>query len=157
MERWRGAVKFHYLARGIIIMEEKVLLAHMKGAENTFLPGGHIEMGEKAESALLREIREEIGMEAVVRRFIGAVECAYSDGGQENHEINLLFEFQIPGLDPKTAPESLEAHLEFLWSAPEDLKAHTLLPAPMIDCLLNWPQDHYGYWGSDFERPGGTG
>ena len=35
-------MKFHYLARGIILENEKVLLAHQKGAENTFLPGGHI-------------------------------------------------------------------------------------------------------------------
>ena len=38
-------MKFHYLARGIILDKGKVLLAHQKGAEHTFLPGGHIELG----------------------------------------------------------------------------------------------------------------
>ena len=52
---------FHYIVRGIIFLNGKVLLAHQKGAANSFLPGGHIGMGEKAEVALIREISEEIG------------------------------------------------------------------------------------------------
>ncbi len=143
-------MKFHFLARGIIFQNGKVLLAHMKGAENTFLPGGHIELGEKAGTALLREIREELGEEAIVKRFVGAVECVYTDAGQANHEIDLLFELEVPGLDPNTAPDSQEGHLEFFWSAPEELVTYNLLPAPMIDCLLNWEQSDHGYWGSDF-------
>ena len=66
-------MKFHYLVRGIIIADGKVLLAHQKGADNTYLPGGHIESGEGAEDALIREIEEEIGKIAIVERFIGAV------------------------------------------------------------------------------------
>src|SRR5512143_3667665 len=125
-------MKFHYLARGIIFLSGKVLLAHMKGAENTFLPGGHIELGEKAEKALLREIKEEIWRDANVKRFIGAVECVFCDNGQENHEIDLLFELEIPGLDSDEPPASHERHLEFLWSRLDDLKSLNLLPEPMI-------------------------
>jgi 8-oxo-dGTP diphosphatase len=143
-------VKFHYLAREIIFLDGKVLLAHMKGADNTFLPGGHIWPGEPAETALLREIEEEIGEVAEVRRFIGAVECAYTDGGQENHEINLLFELRVAGLEIDQAPESRESHLEFLWSAPGELEARNLLPAPLIECLLSWERDFKAYWGSSF-------
>jgi ADP-ribose pyrophosphatase YjhB (NUDIX family) len=43
---------FHYVARGIVFVNGKVLLAHQKGADNPFLPGGHIEFGERAELAL---------------------------------------------------------------------------------------------------------
>jgi len=146
-------VKFHYLARAIIFCDGKVLLAHMKGAENTFLPGGHIEFGEKAEAGLRREIKEEIGKDAQDRRFIGAVECAYTDNGQENHEIDLLFEVGVPGLDPSEIPNARESHLEFLWSAPEELRAHNLLPEALIECLLNWKQNYKGYWGSSFSLP----
>lgn len=43
-------------------MEKKVLLAQAIGEKNTFLPGGHIEFGESAKDALVREIEEELGL-----------------------------------------------------------------------------------------------
>ena len=83
---------FHYLARGVIITDGKVLLAHQVGADNTFLPGGHIESRERADAALAREIYEEIGLKATVKRFVGAIEHAWPEGSMENHELNLVFE-----------------------------------------------------------------
>ncbi len=143
-------MKFHYLARGILVKDGRVLLAHQKGAEHTFLPGGHIRKGEKAEAALVREIAEEIGGKAFVKRFIGAVEAAWAEDGKEQHEINLVFEVEIPGLDPKKSPVSLEPHLEFSWVAPADLETHNLLPEPMSECLLNWEHGYHAFWGSAF-------
>jgi 8-oxo-dGTP diphosphatase len=141
---------FHYLARGIVFVNRKVLLAHQKGAEHTFLPGGHIEFGERAEAALLREIAEETGMQADVKRFIGAVECAWVEGDQHNHEIDLLFEVDVPELDSNEALQSCEPHLDFIWSRPGELKAHNLLPEALIECLVNWEAGYRGYWGSAF-------
>jgi 8-oxo-dGTP diphosphatase len=149
-------MKFHYLARGIFLDKGKVLLAHQKGAEHTFLPGGHIEIGEKAELALLREIEEEIGEKAIIKQFIGAVECSWLENDQGNHEINLLFQVQIPDLDSSKSPASQESHLEFIWAKPTDLKAHNLLPEPMIGCLMNWELGFHGYWGSSFDPAAST-
>ena len=149
-------MKFHYLARGIILENGKVLLAHQKGAENTFLPGGHIKIGEKAELALMREIEEEIGKKAIIKQFIGAVECSWFENDQGNHEINLLFEVQIPNLDSSEPPASQESHLEFFWVKPTELKEHNLLPEPLIGCLMNWELGFHGYWGSSFEDPAST-
>ncbi len=141
-------MKFHYLARGIIYVDGKVLLAHQKGADNTFLPGGHIELGEKAEAALIREIGEEIGKTAIVKQFIGALECIYPNYDQVNHEINLIFELSVPDLDTSRSPLSQESHLEFMWVEPAGCKAHNLLPSPLIECLLDWESGYYAYWGS---------
>ena len=143
-------MKFHYLARGIIFVNGKVLLAHQKGADNTFLPGGHIDMGEKADTALIREIGEEIGMTASINQFIGAVECAWTEKGQVNHEINLVFEVCISDLDSKEPPKSQESHLEFMWVGSAELKAHNLLPSPLIECLMTWECGYHAYWGSPF-------
>jgi 8-oxo-dGTP pyrophosphatase MutT (NUDIX family) len=141
---------FHYLARGVVFSDGKVLLAHQKGADNTFLPGGHIELGERAESALAREIAEETGRKAMVRRFVGAVECLWIENDQPNHEIDLVFEVVVPGLDSNAPPQSRESHLEFIWVEPSALRTHNLLPYPMIECLMDWESDYRAYWGSSF-------
>jgi 8-oxo-dGTP diphosphatase len=145
-------MKFHYLVRGIILEKGKVLLAHQKGAANTFLPGGHIEVGEKAVWALAREIEEELGKKAIIKQFIGAVECSWIENDQSNHEISLLFEVQIPDFDSSESPVSQESHLEFFWAKTIDLRAHNLLPDPLIECLMNWELGFNGYWGSSFEK-----
>ena len=63
-------MEFHYRVRGIIIVDGKVLLAHQIEASNTFLPGGHIESGEGAQAALVRELYEETG-------YIAGERCAF--------------------------------------------------------------------------------
>jgi 8-oxo-dGTP diphosphatase len=145
-------MKFHYLARGIIYVNGKVLLAHQRGTDNTFLPGGHIGMGEKADAALIREMYEEIGETAIVKQFIGAVECTWTENDQDNHEINLVFELFIPNLDSSKPPVSQESHLEFMWVEPVELKAHNLQPYPMMECLMNWECGYHAYWGSSFRK-----
>ncbi len=144
-------MSFHYLARAIIVSNGQILLAHQKGAAYTFLPGGHIEFGERAELALVREIAEEIGMLASVQRFVGAVEGFYDENNGPHHEINLVFEVDVPVLSSDRPPLSREPHLEFLWSPLSDLAANNLLPVPMISCLSAWERGVGGFWGSAFD------
>ena len=59
-------MQFHYLTRAIIHIKNQLLLARELGANYTFLPGGHIELGESAKSALAREIMEELGIKISV-------------------------------------------------------------------------------------------
>lgn len=144
-------MKFHYLVRGVVFVDGKVLLAHQKDSGHTFLPGGHIENGEKAETALVRELTEEIGREATVKKFIGAVEHVWTENDEDNHEINLVFELAVSGFNASVPPQSQEDYLEFIWSAPQDLKKHNLRPRPLIECLVNWRSDYNGYWGTSLE------
>ncbi len=141
-------IKFHYLVRGIIRNGENVLLAHQTGADNTFLPGGHIAGCERAEHALIREIKEEIGRTAIIKRFMGAVEHVWPAASVANHEINLLFEVEVPGLELENPPPSREEHLEFFWSKPRDLIPHNLQPAALIEYLSNWREESAAYWGT---------
>ena len=138
---------FHYLARGIVFAHGRFLLAHQKGSDNTFLPGGHIGPGEPADLALIREIEEEMGKTAMVKQFVGAVEAAWTENGKDQHEINLLFEISIHGINLGVPPASKESHLEFLWALPDELEGHNLLPAPLVDCLTNWRSGGC-FWGS---------
>ena len=142
-------MRFHYITRGVCLVQNSVLLAQEIGASNTFLPGGHIELGENAMDALQREVLEEIGVACVVQEFLGAVEHVYRGPNPKNHEINLVFRFSSESLcDNQTNPESKESHLRFFWCDIAELTNHNLLPPPMIGLFNKSPL----HWASTIQR-----
>jgi len=137
---------FHLIARAVILNDDHVLLARQKGMSNTFLPGGHINIGESAAAALKREIDEELGLELDVEGYLGAVEAGWEDGGAEHFEINHIFKAGIKGTSSGSPPESQEDHLEFLWSSIDDLYANDLLPHPLKKLIANYAAGDRSIW-----------
>ena len=71
---------------------------------NTFLPGGHVEFGESAKDALVREIDEELGITCTVGKFLGLVEHKWMNKGVLNCEINQVFEVHSKKLHTDDKP-----------------------------------------------------
>ncbi len=142
------------IARAAITAGRHILLARKKGAPHTFLPGGHVEFGEAASSALARELQEELGIAMEVGRFLGAVEHAWTDPLGPSHELNLVFEVTWPGLDRPAPVGSVEPHLEFVWQPTDQLAARNLQPRVLCELLPRWlaagPDSGWGSsgWGS---------
>jgi len=108
--------RIEFIARGVCVVGGRLMLCRRKGADYSYLPGGHIEWGEGARASLRRELREELGRAAVVGRFLGAVENRYAKrSGAPVCEFNLLFEFRIRGLRSDTPPPSAEERIGFEW------------------------------------------
>lgn len=138
--------KFHLIARAVILNDDHVLLARQKGMSNTFLPGGHINIGESAVAALKREIYQELGLELEVEGYLGALEADWDDDGTEQFEINHIFKAGIKRTSSRTPLESQEDHLEFLWSSIEDLYANNLLPHPLKKLIANYATGDRSIW-----------
>ena len=60
---------FHHIVRAVMIKDKKLLVAEYIG-HYYFLPGGHVEVGESAESALIRELQEELGVNCSIKQFL---------------------------------------------------------------------------------------
>ena len=105
--------KFHLRVRAIIRDGEHILAVKAKGLEYCFLPGGHHEIGESLPSALLREIKEEMGLDGEIRRYLGVVENGWQGNDAYHQEINHVFEVAVPGIHAQTDPPSAEEKLEF--------------------------------------------
>ena len=124
------------------IEDDEILLAHAKGEDNTFLPGGHVEFGESATTALKRESEEELGIETETLKFSGILEYKYGDLTNKNethHEINLTFHTEIKGGIPcENGMESKKKKLEFFWAKINKLEKSNLLPEPLIELIPKW-------------------
>jgi 8-oxo-dGTP pyrophosphatase MutT (NUDIX family) len=138
--------RFHIIARALVLSGQHVLLAHQKGASNTFLPGGHIDTGESAAFSIQREIHEELGLDSEIEHFLGCVEADWVVGGQENYEINLIFKTKINDLNHESPLVSREKHLEFFWSQVSDLDKNNLLPYPLRKLITGYVSGDMTIW-----------
>ncbi|HKZ98813.1 MAG TPA: NUDIX hydrolase [Thermoplasmata archaeon] len=79
-----------------IVTREGRIVAVIRGNEpfrgRAALPGGFVELGERAEDAVVREVREETGLEARVVRLVGV----YSDPARDprGHVLSVVYELE---------------------------------------------------------------
>jgi 8-oxo-dGTP diphosphatase len=142
------------LVRGVCVQNGKLLVCQSKGAANTYLPGGHVEWREKAVEGLRREIAEELGVRAVVREFLGAVEHTFIQKGKRHCEINLMFRMEISSLSPERKPEACEHWISFKWIPLAGLGRNHLEPRPLRKLVPAWVKNPSGLlrWGSTMNQ-----
>lgn len=57
--------------------------------------GGHVEFGERGEETIKREMREEVGCDALQVQFVSAIENLFTYNGKKGHEIVLVYEGKL--------------------------------------------------------------
>ncbi len=112
-------LEIEVIARGLMVIGSKVLLCRNIKHGYCFLPGGHVEFGETAAAALVREFEEECGLSPTVRSLGQVSEGIFHDGKRLRHEVNLVFHVEHPSAvaDAATPPPvtSLEKKIAFEW------------------------------------------
>jgi len=136
----------HLLARAVVRRDDRLLVVRAEGQPHTFLPGGHVEDGEGLEDCLRRELREELGVAAVVGRYLGAVEHRWRRDGTPQYELNHCFATEAPAL-PDDAPPAREDYLSFAW-APVGALGEAALQPPPLRRLLADPNETAPWWAS---------
>ena len=108
-------------AAGILIQDLKILLAK-RSSNQTFypnvwdLPGGHLEAGESPQTALVRELKEELGIVATAYESLGTFDEVTPEGsGSYKYHVYLVTAWRgtITNLQ-------LQEHSEIRWVTFED-------------------------------------
>ena len=142
-----GEGRFNYRVTGLIIHEGKLLVMKDDNIGHYYLPGGRVHMHETTDAAVLREMREELQIEAKIVRPLWLNQSFFTlDGTNERfHELCLYYLMDVSQTDLLARGERFtyaeEGHVhEFVWMPFERLKAEYLYPLFIKEVIFHLPE-----------------
>ncbi|MCI5795319.1 MAG: NUDIX domain-containing protein [Ruminococcus sp.] len=96
-----GNEKFNYRVCAMIISDGKILAMHDERSPYYYLPGGRVAIGETAENAVVREIREELGVTPKIVRPVWLNQAFFTEDvdNLHYHELCIYFLMDITDTD----------------------------------------------------------
>ena len=100
--------KFNYRVCAVIINGDKVLAMKDNHADYYYLPGGRVQFNETAENALLRELKEELNVDAKIVRPLYFNQNFFNEDvlKVDYHEIGIYFLVDVTETDIMSRGES---------------------------------------------------
>jgi ADP-ribose pyrophosphatase YjhB (NUDIX family) len=110
--------------------EGRLLLIRRTDSGLYAIPGGGQEIGETISETVIRETKEETGIDVEVTSLIGvytdpAHVIEYTSDGEVRQEFSICFRARPVGGEPRTSDESSEVH----WVARDDLAGLDIHPS----------------------------
>ncbi len=140
--------KFNNRVCGMIISERKILAMHDQRSPYYYLPGGRVQIGETYEEAVVRELREELGVEAAIARPLWLNQGFFTEDVDHlrYHELCLYFLMDISKTDLLSRGEAFVCtdaengtELRFEWLSFECLKDEYFYPLFLKEKIFDLP------------------
>lgn len=148
-----GDGTFNYRVAGVLIHDNKVLLATDQRTGFWYLPGGRVEMFESSAQTLQREMVEELSVTPTIQRLLWISENMFTVSQRGNvHELCFYYLMSLPDNSELYQKESFEVielvegkskKLSFKWFDIATIDAIDFKPAPLkerIKALPNCPE-----------------
>ena len=138
--------KFNYRVCAMIISDGKILAMHDDRSPYFYLPGGRVAIGETAEDAVIREVREELGVSAKIDRPLWLNQAFFTEDvdNLRYHELCIYFLMDISDTDllsrgdKFTTQEGNRTHT-FQWLEFDSLKDEYFYPNFLKKDIFNLP------------------
>jgi ADP-ribose pyrophosphatase YjhB (NUDIX family) len=140
----RDGKKFNFRAVAVFEHHNRILLHRVGNNPYWSLPGGRVELLESSADSILREVREELAVEATMIRPLWIMENFFNAYGFDFHEIASYFLLSVPQ-ELITKGDSFETRdgsttLHFKWHEVKDLENTELFPAFLRTSLAKLPE-----------------
>ena len=126
---------FGVRATALIVEEGKLLVVEDEGGFYTI--GGAIQVGERTEEAVIREVREELGVKAKAEQLAFVVENRFEQDGISYHNIEFHYLVDLLEDAPLTMQEDAK-QLPCRWIDLNQLNTVPLKPAFLKTALPDW-------------------
>ena len=129
--------KFKFRVCGIVRVNNKYLTVKIQNNDFYCLPGGHVELGEDTDSAVLREMKEELGYEVKIVRLVSIIQNFFkAKDGRNFHELGYYYIVEPVNIDEVNLEDYIRMEndkgemkrLEFRWFTLDELKETRFLP-----------------------------
>lgn len=142
-----GEGRFNYRVCAMIIHDGKILAMHDERSPYYYLPGGRVRLHETAEAAVLREVREELEIEAKILRPLWLNQGFFTEDvdKEQFHELCIYFLMDISGTnllekgDTFTLQEGKHTHI-FEWLEFGRLKGEYFYPVFLKEKIWQLPE-----------------
>ena len=133
---------FGFRSSGVLLIDGKILLQRSVNDTGYALPGGHVAWGETGAEAVVREYKEEIGVDVTVHRLLWVEENFWQWGDKKSHHICHHYlisadDSQIPtngSFKPLTTDES---SLIFRWIDISEINTYEVYPQFLKEKINN--------------------
>ena len=144
-----GSDKFNYRVCAIIISDGKLLAMHDERSPYYYLPGGRVKLGETAEQAVLREVREELEITPAIVRPLWLNQAFFTEDVDHlnYHELCVYFLLDISQTDLLSRGDRFTLHEHdhthvFEWLLFERLAHEYFYPIFLKTAIFDLP-DHF--------------
>ncbi|MBI2129564.1 NUDIX domain-containing protein [Candidatus Woesearchaeota archaeon] len=109
----------------IIVRNNKILLMLRKNQSEWSIPGGKVELNEKSGDTAVREIKEELGIDIKIKKFLTLTETF----SNKMHWVSIVYIADILKGDPRIMEP--EEHADVKWFSLDDLPENHFLPSKL--------------------------
>ncbi|OZG71846.1 NTP pyrophosphohydrolase [Hahella sp. CCB-MM4] len=140
----KGNNRFNFRSAAVVCHSDHVLLHRAVSDDFWALPGGRVEFFETSEDTIVRELREELGVESSIDRHLWYVENFFNYKGTKFHEVANYFLASFK-CEPQVSTEVDFAGIEkdvdliFRWVPIAKLGEYVLKPEFLIAGIQNLP------------------
>lgn len=136
----------NFRCAGVIIRDGKVLL--QRDGDEYALIGGHVQMGETGEEAVVREFQEELGVQIQCQRMLWTEECFWEWKGKLTHTLSFYYladfcEGSSFAEDGQFHPQRDDSSVEIGWVPISELNTLTVYPAFFKQRIMDLKPGHF--------------